>query len=114
MIGASIAVVAPASTRGRLQIGEPCGGDSSSFDGAAVTNKLLPRCASRGPVKSACWGAANELLSGAPATIKHNDGDTAVANELILYGVVTDNECILYAATPASLAFLGCGPLISQ
>ena len=93
LISASIAVVAPAS---------------------AVTNKLFPRCASRGPVKSACWRAANELLSGAPDTPNHNDGYTAVANELILHGVVTDNECVLCVATPAPLVFYGCDPLICQ
>ena len=107
LIGARVAVVVPASVRGRSQICEPCGRASSSFDGAAVTNKLFPRCVSRDHVKSACWGAANELLSGAPATANHNNGDTAVANELILYGVVTDNECVLCAATPVPLAFHG-------
>ena len=107
LIGASIAVVAPASARGRLQICEPCGGASSSFDGAAVTNKLFPRCTFRGPIKSACWGTAKELLSGASTTANHNDGDTAVANELILHGVITDNECVLCAATPAPLASHG-------
>ena len=111
-IGASIAVVAPTSARGRSQINEPWGGASSSFDGAAVTNKLNPRCASRGHLKSAYWGTTKELLSGAPAIANHNDGDTAVANKLILHGVVTDNECVLCAATPAPLAFHGCGPLI--
>ena len=107
LIGSSIVVVAPASTRGCSQICEPCGGASRSFDGAAVTNKLFLRCASRDPVKSACWGAANELLSGAPATANHNDGDTVVANELILHGVVTDHECVHCSATPAPLAFQG-------
>ena len=105
LIDASIAVVAPASARGRSQICETCGRASSSFDGAAVTKKLFPRCAFRGPIKSACW--ASELLSGAPATANHNDGDTAVANELILHGVITDNEYILCAATSAPLAFHG-------
>ena len=72
-------------------------GASSSFDGAAVTNKLFPHCASLGPIKSACRGATTELLSGTPATANHNDGDTAAANELILHCVVTDNECLLSA-----------------
>ena len=31
--------------------------------------------------KSAWWGAAKELSSGAPATANNNDGDIAVAND---------------------------------
>ena len=95
-MGASIAVVAPESARGRSKICEPCGGASSSFDGAAVTNKLFPRCAFRGPIKSACWGTANEVFSDASAIANHNDVDTAVINELLLF-----------SATPATLAFQG-------
>ena len=89
LIGGSIALVAPASARDRSQIDKPCGGASSSFAGAAVSNKLFPRCASRGSVKSACRGAANELLGG----------------------VVTDNKCVLCTTAPAPLAFHRCGPV---
>ena len=59
------------------------------------------------PQKSACWGVANQLFSDAPATANDNDNDvdTAVTNELILYCLVTDHECVLCAATPAPLTF---------
>ena len=66
------------------------------------------------PQKSACSGVANDLFSGVPATANHNDVDTAVTNELVLYCVVTDHECILCAATPAPLAFQAVGPLMHQ
>ena len=57
--------------------------------------------------ESSCWDVANELFSSAPATANDNDVDTAVTNEVILYCVVTDHECVLCAATPAPLAFHG-------
>ena len=70
---------------------------------SAAANHLFCRCSA----KSACWGVANELFSSAPGTANHNDVDTAVINELILYCVVTDHECVPCAATPAPLAFQG-------
>ena len=57
--------------------------------------------------ESSCWDVANELFSGAPVTANHNDVDTAVTNEVILYCVVTDHECVPCAATRAPLAFQG-------
>ena len=57
--------------------------------------------------ESSCWGVANELFSGASATANHNVVDIAVTNEVNLYCVVTDHECVLCAATPAPLVFQG-------